>query len=245
MNKNIKKVLVTTLCVGGLFSLAGCDLTNLFNNKERTVNDAVDAITDSAVVTKEGLFRSEKVFNVNGTNVSYVFTFDKEGGLEMKNLKDDSKENYTYKVIDNLIELKQDDVIKTYLDYCTNDNLIFWPKYNVNETTGKKTYTGGLTGVLEGVVASEKGTGTAGLHIEINLEKGSLPAKLTAEKNSAGYCYRIKKNGTFDDKPYKYIASDAIPSSEFDTSEVGTHLVNVTISSKTYKAEFRVYDKID
>ena len=130
MKTNFKKIIISTLCLGGVFTLAGCNLTNLFNNKERTVNDIVDDASDTVTFSSEGFFRSERVYNANGNNQSYVLTFDKQGGLEIKDLSDNSVIEYTYKAIDNLIEVKTkgEDPQTSYIDFC--ENVLFVPTHS-------------------------------------------------------------------------------------------------------------------
>ena len=244
MKTNFKKIIISTLCLGGVFTLAGCNLTNLFNNKERTVNDIVDDASDTVTFSSEGYFRSERVYNANGNNQSYVLTFDKQGGLEIKDLSDNSVIEYTYKAIDNLLEVKTkgEDPQTSYIDFC--ENVLFVPTHSHSENN-RQTFIGGMTAILEGYVASEKSASVIGYHTEIVVKKGDLPAVLTGKKGSDGVSYAIKANGTWNDKissPTKYISADQIAPGEFDTSEVGTKIVNVTINSKTYKVPFVVWD---
>ena len=249
MKNILKKVILTTLCLGGTLAVSGCDLSTLFANKERTVNDAVDGAKDTLVVSSDGYFRKEKVFNANGSGQSYVLTFDTTGGLKIKDLSDDSVVEYDYKVYDNLIETKTkgENPEINYIDYC--DDILFIPRYTpYADADNRKSFAGGMCAVLEGVVASERQSTTIGWHTELSFRVGDLPAKLTGKKGSNGFCYSIKKNGTWKEKTDtadKYLSADAIASDDFDTSQVGTKLVNVTINSKTYKAVFRVWDSIE
>lgn len=247
MKNILKKVLLTTLCLGGTLAMTGCDLSTLFANKERTVNDAVDDAKDTLVVSSDGYFRKDRQYNANGSIGSYVLNFDTKGGLKIKDLSDDSVIEYDYRIYDNLIETKTKgetpDV--TYIDYC--EDILFIPTYDYVSTT-RKVFKGGTCAVLEGVVASERGTTTIGYHTELNFKVGDLPATLTGKKGSNGYCFNIKKNGTWKEKadtPDKYLKADAIASDDFDTSQVGTKLVNVTINSKTYKVPFVVWEQAE
>ena len=244
MKNILKKVILTTLCLGGTLAVSGCDLSTLFANKEKTVNDAVDSVTDSVVVSSEGYFRKEKVFNANGNGQSYTLTFDTTGGLKVKDLSDDSVKDFDYKIYDNLIETKTkgENPEINYIDYC--EDILFIPKYNRYENN-RMLFAGGMCAILEGVVASERASTTIGYHTELSFKVGDLPAVLTGKKGSNGYCYAIKKNGTWKEKTDtadKYLKADAIASEDFDTSQAGSKLVNVTINSKTYKAQFRVWD---
>ena len=246
MKTSLKKMIISVLCLGGVLTMTGCDLSNLWNNKERTANDAIDDIVDKTKYTSEGYFRSEKVYNANGSGKSYVLSFDKQGGLEIEDLSDNSTIEYTYKVIDNLVEVKDksENPITNYLDLCDDDNLIFVP----NILRGDDNYqslVGGMVAVLQGVVASEKAKSTCGYHISIVVKKGDLPAVLKNDKSSKGLAYAIYKNGTWNEKASKYIAADQIAPGQFDTSEVGTKLVDVTINSKTYKAPFVVWGETE
>lgn len=248
MKSTLKKILLTTLCLGGLVAVSGCNLTDLFNNKERTVNDTVDTITDSVTVSSDGYFRNERKYNANGNGQSYTLTFDKQGGLEIKDLSDESTKEYTYKVIDNLIEVKTkgENPVTDYIDYC--ENVLLITTHTRDEETNRSTITGGMTAILEGYVASEKGSTTIGFHVELVVKKGDVPAVLTGKKGSDGFAYAIKANGTWADKissPTKYLAADQIAPNQFDTTEVGTKLVDVTINSKTYKAPFVVWGEAE
>ena len=252
--KKLKKILAG-LFIGSLaVSLAGC-----FPKEEGSSNkDVISSQENKIEVVKDGKFVENRDYNVNGqctisedkelgitaTTIEYsaVYKFNKNGTLTIKDLKDNSEKSFTYEIISNIIKVESSSE-EFYLDYY--EDIVIVPVRYFDITFAY------FTGILDGVVASERGTSTLGYHFEIEVDKDDLPSVFNGEKSktsshpaSKGLVYKIYKNGKVysNSKGIAYVVaglnSDQVIG--FDSSTTGYYIIDVVYSKISYKAVLHV-----
>lgn len=237
----MKKILLAFVTIASTLALSSCDFL------AKKINDVVDDTEEKIVFDSEGHFRKDRLYHVNATDLSMNYTFNASGSATVVNLAEkDTVYECTYKADKNIITLTYNDGSISYIDYC--DDIIAVPQVDLDYV-----YHGSYIGILDGVNASGRGTTTIGYHFDICVLQDDLPAVFTGDKTSKGLVYAIKKNGTIDTKPTKYLRADNFDASVVeDTSNPGQKLVNVYAEKsnssinngdKTFRAVFNIVAK--
>lgn len=195
---------------------------------------------EGEAVNSDGHFKTEKIFHflstVDGKKMEYAF--ETSGALTTKNVWTEETTSYTYKVIDNLIEVKDSSNNVTYFDYY--ENLLAHPVYN---NAGE--FTDASVGYLDGYAAALQSSSTvSGYHFELNVSVGDTKSVFDSSKSrTKGFAYPIYANATFkNDKSASAVkgVDDSWFGEEIDTADAGSKIVELTYNSKTYKAVLKV-----
>lgn len=203
--------------------------------------DKIKNFIEQDIVDTNGLFKKQAVYNINqkiGDNyMSAKITFEHDGTGSLAVQGDEGKSGKidSYKVNGNLIEYVSDGKTQ-YFDYY-KDFIAIPLILSIGDTAG---YLGSFIGVREGQVISERSsTEIIGYHVLIYVNKDSLPAVFTGKEDSKGSYVTYYKNGTVSDK-VGYLSADQV--FNFDSSEVGIKVIDVSIQGKKYKTILNVVE---
>ena len=238
----------------GLLTLSGCNLLNkgqevaddASRDTERKTNDATEDAKNLTVFDNDGHFRIQKLYHFTNSeaHTQIEYTFKTDGALEMKNIDNDETTSYTYKANSNLIEIKDSKGTIEYIDYC--DDVLFHPvNMGFSSREGYKIFVGGATGYLDGVVISGKSKSkVVGYHFDLQVSLGENKSVFTRDKaTTTGLMYTIYADAHIDlslkNSDVKYI-DDSMVLENIDSSKIGSKVIDVGTSNKTYKAVLRV-----
>ncbi len=198
-----------------------------------------DAVTVEDKIDENGYFTAGKLFHyVSGEN-KFEYNFSGNGDLTVVNAWTDETTSFKYKVIDNLIEVKDSASKVSYFDYYTN--VVFIPEYTDDYTFAKK----GVCMYADGYAAAlQSSSSILGYHMDLSVSVGDTKTVFTTSKSTTkGLAYPIYANATAkldsSNSNVKTISKDAF-ANEIDTAAAGLKIVDLTFSSKQYKAVLRV-----
>lgn len=256
--KGIKKIIAGIGAALLAVSMTGCFSTSEESKKE-TSKDVIASKENNTEVIKDGIFVEDTLYNVNGQctlsaseelgleedytiNYSRKYQFYNDGTLVVTDLGSGEELSFEYEIKANIIRY-YDKTKELFLDYY--EDVIVQPVTFAGVTV---TY---FTGIKDGVVVSERGTGVLGYHFEINVNKGDLPSVFNGYKSkssshpaSKGLSYKIQKNGKIPSSTkgistvYSGLNPDQILG--YDSSKVGNFIVDVVLNKITYKAVLHV-----
>lgn len=252
MNKT-KKFFLLALTAASL-TLSGCNFLNkgqevaddASRDTERKTNDAAEDAKNLTVFDDNGHFRIQKLYHFTNSeaHTQIEYTFKTNGALEMKNIDNNETTSYTYKANSNLIEIKDSKGSVEYIDYC--DEVLFHP-VNMGFSTreGYETFVGGATGYLDGVVISAKSKSkVVGYHFDLQVSQGSNKSVFTRDKETTkGLGYPIFADAHIDlslKNSNVMVIDDSMIIENIDSSKIGSKVIDVGTSNKTYKAVLRV-----
>ena len=261
--KGLKKIIAGIGAFALALSMASCFPGSSSDSNKGSNQQSKDVTSSKAndnEVIKDGIFVNDTLYNVNGQctlsaneelgldedytiNYSRKYKFNNDGTLLVTDLGTSEELSFEYEITANIIRY-YNQTNEYFLDYY--EDVIVQPVTFMGVTV---TY---FTGVKNGVVVSERGTGILGYHFEINVNKGDLPAVFNGKKTatssypaSKGLTYKIYKNGKIPSNSkgistiYTGLNSDQIIT-EFDSSKVGNFIIDVVLNKTTYKAVLHV-----
>ena len=198
-------------------------------------------VVDTPLINNEK-FSKEKLYIYSGTlsfrgvdtpfDVRYNFKTD--GSCVISDQVKQTTKNQTYRIRDDMLYIYKD-------TECSQLDEMFFYYDNVLMLASVIP----LVLIQDGSAVSQRGTSTLGYYAIIEAKVGDTLAVLTGNDSSKGYYVVLQQNGVLKDtsngKNIKYINSDQLTASDFDTSTAGTKIIRIKIgTSKTYNCLFIV-----